>query len=158
MIKVLFVCLGNICRSPTAEGVFHAKLASAGLTHVVSVDSCGTGHWHVGKPPDERACNEAMMRGLSIDTLRARQLEDSDLMTFDYILAMDQDNLDVLMSRRPADCQAHIGLLLDFAETPAVREVPDPYYGGREGFAYAYELIESASDGLIAHLRTRHEV
>lgn len=156
MIRVLFVCLGNICRSPTAEGIFRARLREAGLEHRVAVDSCGTGHWHIGEPPDERACREAARRGLSIEALRARQLADSDFLQFDYLLAMDRANLAELRARCPAACRAHIGLLLDFAEGAEVREVPDPYFGGGAGFAYAYELIEAASDGLIAHLRARY--
>lgn len=153
-MRVLFVCLGNICRSPTAEGVFRARLAQAGLHEHVEVDSCGVGHWHVGKGPDPRALAAARRRDIDISTLRARQLADSDFQHFDYLLAMDHDNLAEIEARRPANCRAHIGLFLDFAGERE-RVVPDPYYGGEQGFEKVLDLIESASDGLIEELRLR---
>ncbi|MDW5376912.1 low molecular weight protein-tyrosine-phosphatase [Halomonas sp. HP20-15] len=157
MIRVLFVCLGNICRSPTAEGVLRVRLAAAGLDTQVEVDSCGIGDWHVGKGPDRRALEAARQRGIDIDALRARTLDAEDFGRFDYILAMDHDNLAAIQAQRPADCSAHIGLFLAFAERPD-EAVPDPYYGGDEGFARVFELIEAASNGLVAELRKKLQV
>jgi protein-tyrosine phosphatase len=155
-MRVLFVCLGNICRSPTAEGVFRQQLAAAGLTDRVVVDSCGIGPWHIGKPPDRRAQQAAARRGIDLSRLRARQLADDDFHRFDYLLAMDHDNLSAIEARRPADCPARVGLLLDFAGY-ADRAVPDPYYGGEQGFEEVLDLIEAASQGLVEELRRRLE-
>lgn len=153
-MRILFVCLGNICRSPTAEGIFRRRLAEAGLVEAVTVDSCGTGSWHIGKSPDSRAQAAARQRGVDLSQLRARQLEAVDFDRFDYLLAMDDDNLASLEAMRPVDCTAHIGLLLDFAGQPG-RAVPDPYYGGEQGFDEVFDLVERAADGLIGHLRER---
>lgn len=153
-MHVLLVCLGNICRSPTAEAILRHKLEQAGLAERVQVDSCGTGDWHVGAPPDERATAAASRRGYRLDALRARQLEAQDFTRFDYLLAMDEDNLRVLETRRPPDCRAHVGLFLDFAgleDTP----VPDPYYGGDRGFEEVLDLVEAGADGLIEVLKRR---
>ena len=155
-MRVLFVCLGNICRSPTAEGVFRRELTAAGLSRRVEVDSCGVGSWHVGKAPDARAQQAASRRGIELGELRARQLCDADFEHFDYLLAMDHDNLAVLEARRPADCTAHLGLFLAFAGEPD-RPVPDPYYGGEQGFEEVLDLIEAASRGLVADIRQRLE-
>lgn len=155
-MRVLFVCLGNICRSPTAEGVFRARLMQAGLNEHVEVDSCGIGHWHVGKGPDPRALAAARRRTIDIASLRARQFAANDFQRFDYILAMDHDNLAAIEARRPADSRAHIGLFLDFAGEHD-RAVPDPYYGGEQGFEEVLDLIEAASDGLIEELHARLE-
>ncbi|SFH66249.1 low molecular weight protein-tyrosine-phosphatase [Modicisalibacter xianhensis] len=153
-MRVLFVCLGNICRSPSAEGVFRAHLAQAGLTDRVEVDSCGVGDWHVGKGPDPRALDAARRRGIDISALRARQLAPTDYQHFDYILAMDHDNLEAIRQGCPSSCRAHIGLFLEFAGERD-RAVPDPYYGGEQGFEDVLDLIEAASDGLIEELRQR---
>ncbi|MBD3897434.1 low molecular weight phosphotyrosine protein phosphatase [Halomonas sp. ML-15] len=155
-MRILFVCLGNICRSPTAEGVFRRRLEEAGLAEVVTVDSCGTGGWHIGKAPDARAQAAARGRGVDLSSLRARQLDAEDFVRFDYLLAMDDDNLASLEALRPADCDAQVGLLLDFAGE-AGRAVPDPYYGGEQGFDEVLDLVERAADGLIDHLRQRLE-
>ncbi|APX93603.1 phosphotyrosine protein phosphatase [Halomonas sp. 1513] len=155
-MRILFVCLGNICRSPTAEGVFRRRLAESGLSEAVEVDSCGTGGWHVGKAPDARAQAAARQRGVELSQLRARQLEAADFSRFDYLLAMDDDNLASLEAMRPDDCTAHVGLLLDFAGEPG-RAVPDPYYGGEQGFDEVLDLVERAADGLIDHLQQRLE-
>ncbi|MCG6657838.1 low molecular weight phosphotyrosine protein phosphatase [Halomonas campisalis] len=155
-MRVLFVCLGNICRSPTAEGVFRRQLAAAGLAERVAVDSCGIGSWHVDKAPDSRAQQAAAQRGIELGELRARQLCDADFQRFDYLLAMDHDNLAALQARRPADCTAHLGLFLAFAGEPD-RAVPDPYYGGEQGFEEVLDLIEAASRGLVAELHRRLE-
>lgn len=151
-MKVLFVCLGNICRSPTAEGVFRQALEHAGMADEVELDSCGVGDWHVGKAPDLRSQQAALRRGVDISGLRARKLQAQDFMAFDYVLAMDQDNLRAMRELKPANSQAHVGLFLDFAGTPGA-EVPDPYYGGEEGFENVLNMIEAASDGLIQHLK-----
>lgn len=151
-MKVLFVCLGNICRSPTAEGVFRRALEQAGLASEVQIDSCGVGNWHVGKAPDARAQQAALCRGIDLSGLRARQLSEQDFIEFDYVLGMDQDNLHAMNDLKPANSPAHVGLFLDFAGTPGA-EVPDPYYGGEEGFENVLDMIEAASQGLIQHLK-----
>lgn len=151
-MKVLFVCLGNICRSPTAEGVFRRALEQAGLADDVEIDSCGVGSWHVGKAPDTRAQQAALSRGIDLSGLRARQLTERDFAEFDYVLGMDQDNLSAMRELKPDNSRAHVGLFLDFAGTPGA-EVPDPYYGGDEGFENVLTMIEAASAGLIQHLK-----
>ena len=156
MMRVLFVCLGNICRSPTAEGVFRRLLAERGLAGRVEVDSCGIGAWHVGKAPDPRALEAAARRGVDLAGLRARQLADEDFARFDYLLAMDHDNLAAIEARRPAAFQAHIGLFLAFAGHHG-RAVPDPYFGGQRGFEEVLDLIEAASGGLLEEIEARLE-
>lgn len=151
MKRVLFVCLGNICRSPTAEGVFQHAVDEAGLRGQIHVDSCGVGDWHVGKAPDERAQQAAKRRGVDISHLRGRQLSASDFLAFDYVLAMDHANLQAMRALKPVESRAHVGLFLAFAGTPDA-EVPDPYYGGDEGFESVLNMIETASAGLIAEL------
>ncbi|GHE22564.1 low molecular weight protein-tyrosine-phosphatase [Halomonas urumqiensis] len=153
-MRVLFVCLGNICRSPTAEGVFRRLLDEHGLASRVAVDSCGIGPWHVGKSPDPRACEAAARRGVDLSGLRARQLADEDFVVFDYVLAMDHDNLATIRERLPHDCQAHVGLFLAFAGQQN-REVPDPYFGGEDGFDEVFDLIEAASRGLLVDIQAR---
>ena len=148
--RVLFVCLGNICRSPTAEGVFRHLVASRGLEHRIEADSCGTAEWHIGKAPDARSVAAARRRGYSLEPLRARQLCWEDFYAFDYILAMDESNLDNVRREAPLDYAGHIGLFLDFAAEVAEREVPDPYYGAGDGFVRVLELVEAASEGLLA--------
>ncbi|MFP3343163.1 low molecular weight protein-tyrosine-phosphatase [Halomonas sp. SIMBA_159] len=151
MTRVLFVCLGNICRSPTAEGVFQQALDRAGLSQRVAIDSCGVGDWHIGKAPDKRAQAAALRRGVDISHLRARQLKASDFLEFDYVLGMDRDNLAAMQALKPADSQAKIGLFLAYAGLPDT-DVPDPYYGGEAGFERVLDMIERASAGLIEEL------
>ena len=153
-VSVLFVCLGNICRSPTAQGVFESLAKKAGMTNV-QADSCGTGGWHVGAAPDARATDAAAARGYAIAHLRARQLQAEDFVRFDYILAMDESNLHDVQVMSPPRCQSHIGLFMDFAPESAVAEVPDPYYGGEKGFDRVLNLVEAASAGLILALKAR---
>lgn len=155
-MRVLFVCLGNICRSPTAEGVFRRELEKAGLAHRAEVDSCGTEHWHVGKGPDPRATAAARRRDVDLSELRARQLAAEDFSRFDYLLAMDHDNLATIRERCPEGCGAHIGLFLDFAGH-VDRPVPDPYYGGEQGFEEVLDLVEAASRGLVEEIARRLE-
>lgn len=154
-VGVLFVCLGNICRSPTAEAVFRRQVADAGLAGRVRIDSAGTGAWHVGKAPDVRAQAAARQRGYDLSALRARQVHAGDFNDFDYLLAMDRDNLAVLQRMAPAGARARLALTLDFAPTAALSEVPDPYYGGPEGFAQVLDLLEAAGTGLLEELRGR---
>jgi len=151
-MRVLFVCLGNICRSPTAQGVFEGLVATRGLSGEIAVDSCGTGAWHVGSTPDRRAVAAAARRGYDLGSLRARQVQPEDFETFDYILAMDRDNLADLEAMRPDDFPGHLGLFLAFAREGAPADVPDPYYGGDAGFEEVLDLIESASEGLLRSL------
>ncbi|WP_457790144.1 low molecular weight protein-tyrosine-phosphatase [Pseudomonas sp. PL-6] len=153
-MKVLFVCLGNICRSPTAEGVLRHKLRAAGLEDRVQVDSAGTGDWHVGKAPDSRTRIAAQRRGYDLSALRARQVEAADFQRFDLILAMDQSNLRNLQALRPAGAQADLDLYLRRYEL-ALDEVPDPYYGGEDGFEQVLDLIEQASEALLTEIRGR---
>jgi protein-tyrosine phosphatase len=153
-LRVLMVCMGNICRSPTAEGVLRAKLQAAGLHREVEVDSAGTHGYHLGEPPDARATRHAATRGYDLSKQRARRVVAEDFLRFDWVLAMDEDNLDRLREIAPADSSARVGLLLEHAERFAdVREVPDPYYGSPAGFDRVLDLVEDACDGLVARLR-----
>lgn len=153
-LSVCFVCLGNICRSPTAEGVLRHKLQQANLAQQVLVDSAGTGDWHVGKAPDQRTRQAARQRGYELDELRARQVGRPDFQRFDLILAMDQSNLADLQRMRPAGASAEVDLFLRRYKL-AVSEVPDPYYGGVDGFEQVLDLIEQACDGLLLEIRSR---
>lgn len=150
--SILFVCLGNICRSPTAEAVFRARAGRAGLAGQLEIDSAGTGDWHVGHPPDRRAIAAAATRGYDLAGLRARQVAVDDFHRFGWVLAMDRANLRDLSSLRPRSFAGHLGLFLDLAPQLGVREVPDPYYGGAEGFERVLDLIETASDALIERI------
>lgn len=154
--RILFVCLGNICRSPTAEGIFRKVVADARMQDRIFIDSAGTGGWHIGKSPDARAVSAAKTRGYDLSSLRARQVAAADFEAFDFILAMDHANLSDLQSMKPALYQGHLGLFLDFAEHSHHREVPDPYYGGAAGFDLVLDLIEDASAGLLRQLQQRH--
>ncbi len=155
MTKVLFVCLGNICRSPTAHGVFEKHLQVQGINHI-KVDSAGTGDWHIGHAPDVRATATAQKRGIDMTHLRSRQITPADFSEFDYILAMDKQNLSDLKAMVPADFQGHLGLFLDFANNKSHNgEVPDPYYGGDDGFEAVFDLVEDAVQGLVNHLHER---
>ncbi len=151
MTSILFVCLGNICRSPTAEAVFRSRAHAAGLN--VEIDSAGTGAWHVGAMPDERAQAAGLARGYDLSLLRARQVAAADYEKFDLVLAMDYENLSTLKSRAPSALHERIRLFLEFAPGLGLNAVPDPYYGGDRGFEDVLDMIEVASDGLIAHLK-----
>ena len=151
-VRVLFVCLGNICRSPTAHGVFEALLDQRGMSGAVKVDSCGTGDWHIGHAPDGRATAEAGKRGYDLSHLRARQVQAADFGRFDYVLAMDRVNLADLQAMCPADYDGHLGLFLPFAIEAIVEEVPDPYYGGDSGFSQVLDMVEAASEGLLQQI------
>lgn len=155
MVRVLFVCMGNICRSPTAEGVFRQLLHEHGIADRIGVDSAGTHAYHVGDPPDPRAQAAARLRGIELGGQRARQVAVEDFTTFDHILAMDRDNLALLEARCP-DAQRHkLGLLLDYAPEAGRRDVPDPYYGGGQGFEQVLDLVTQAGQGLLEALLPR---
>lgn len=153
-VRVLFVCMGNICRSPTAEGVFRKLLAEKNFHPMVETDSAGTHGFHVGRPPDQRAQQAARVRGIDISDLRARQVSVTDFGYFDYLLAMDRSNLDILLAEAPAGQRDKVRMFLEFAEAFGEDEVPDPYYGGDQGFERVLDLIEDASRGFLEHLRT----
>ncbi len=152
-VRVLFVCLGNICRSPTAEGVFRDMAAREGLGGVIGTDSAGTGSWHIGDPPDPRAQASAKKRGYDISGLRARQTRAADFDCFDYILAMDRSNFANMRTLNGGGTGGKLHLFLDFADGPKGREVPDPYYGDQSDYEKAFGLIEAASRGLLAHIQ-----
>ncbi|MHB1540158.1 MAG: low molecular weight protein-tyrosine-phosphatase [Steroidobacteraceae bacterium] len=152
-VRILFVCLGNICRSPTAEGVFRAISARELPELTLTVDSAGTAGYHVGEPPDPRTREAAARRGYDLSSLRARGVEPRDFETFDLILAMDRQNLRALQERAPTAAQDRLGLFLEYAPQLATREVPDPYYGAGQGFEHVLDLIEAASRGLCEALR-----
>ena len=154
MVRVLFVCMGNICRSPLAQGVFENVLRREGLEGEVFVDSAGTGAWHVGEPPDERAQRSASSRGLDLGSQRARRIAPEDCESFDYILTMDEDNYRMVSSLCRGS--AVVRPFLDFAEDSPEREVPDPFYGGPEGFEHVLDLVEEASEGLLEDIREQH--
>jgi len=149
-IRVLMVCLGNICRSPTAEAVLRKKLREAGLDDRIEVDSAGTAPYHVDSPPDARAVAHGERRGLQMARLRGRQVARGDFDAFDFILAMDADNLANLQRMRPPGSKARLELLMSYAPDAGSTEVPDPYYGGAAGFERVLDLVESAADGFIA--------
>lgn len=153
--RVLFVCLGNICRSPTAEGVCRHLVAQRGWQNQVQVDSAGTGAWHVGEPPDQRSQAEARRRGVDLGDIRARAVTASDFENFDAILAMDSDNLLALRGKCPAQHAQKLSLLLDFAPSTDVRDVPDPYYGSGDGFRRVFDLVEAGCEGFLKHIEAR---
>ena len=155
MVKVLFVCLGNICRSPSAEGVFRALVEDQGLSETIGVDSAGTSSWHIGQQPDSRAQAAARRRGIDLSTLRCRQVKPADFETFDYVIGMDRSNFADLSSLA-AGARDRVHMFLDFAPETGVKEVPDPYYGGDGGFDEVLDLIEAASKGLLEDIRQNH--
>ncbi|WP_110710357.1 low molecular weight protein-tyrosine-phosphatase [Salinicola sp. CR57] len=152
--RVLFVCMGNICRSPTAEGMLRKRLQDEGLDARIEIDSCGTGAWHVGQAPDPRAVQAASERGVDLSGLRGRQLAQQDFAQFDEILVMDTDNLDQVLARRPEGSRARVSRLLQYANQPDT-DVPDPYFGGEAGFLRVLDQLELAVEGLTASLRQR---
>lgn len=151
--KILFVCMGNICRSPTAEGIFRHRLNELGLSKHFEHDSCGTHDYHIGSPPDHRAIEHAQKRGVDIRDLRGRQVSTADFKRFDLILAADRHNLSILKQLCPASEQSKLRLMLDFSTGYKGQEVPDPYYGGAAGFELVLDQLEEVADGLIEHYR-----
>ncbi len=156
MVKVLFVCLGNICRSPTAEGVFTALVEREGLSDRVTVDSAGVGSWHIGSPPDRRAQATARKRGIDLSGQRARQAKAHDFERFDYVIAMDSENRGHLSGLCPPGGEDRLYTFLEFAPQLGRTDVPDPYYGGDGGFDAVFDMIEAASAGLLADIRANH--
>jgi low molecular weight protein-tyrosine phosphatase len=154
LVKVLFVCLGNICRSPSAEGVFRDMVEQKGLSAQIMTDSAGTGDWHVGNPPDPRAQKAALDRGVDISDLRARKVRAKDFIEFDYVLAMDRSNYAKLQQICPPGYEDRLYMFLNFYPDSPEEEVPDPYFGGADGFDYVLDLIEKASEGLVEDIKT----
>ncbi|MDH5189425.1 MAG: low molecular weight phosphotyrosine protein phosphatase [Rhodospirillaceae bacterium] len=154
MVSVLFVCLGNICRSPTAEGVFRAMVEDGGLSDQITIDSAGTAAYHVGEAPDRRATAEAKSRGIDISSLRGRQATSTDFERFDYVLAMDSENYQNLRAICPKGQENKLAMFLDFAQGLNIRDVPDPYFEG--GFGSVYEMIENAAGGLLDEIKSKH--
>ncbi|MEO7726873.1 MAG: low molecular weight protein-tyrosine-phosphatase [Burkholderiales bacterium] len=152
-IKVLFICMGNICRSPTAEVVFRHAVAEAGLAGAIECDSAGTHGYHIGEPPDQRAQQAASRRGYDMCDLRGRKVSVKDFARFDYVVAMDSHNLALLKAQCPLQYAHKLALFCDFHADYAGREVPDPYYGGPDGFRQVLKLVETVSAGLVAHVR-----
>ena len=152
-VSVLFVCMGNICRSPTAEGVFRQKVVDAGLDDKFHIDSAGTLAYHTGHPPDPRAQKTALKRGIDLSTQRARKVTSDDFEAFDFVIAMDSDNHYELEAICPSGHEDRLHMFLKFARNSRVTDVPDPYYGGGNGFETVLDLIEDASEGLLKHLQ-----
>lgn len=152
--SILFVCLGNICRSPIAEGVFRRIAAQRGFPNHFHVDSAGLGSWHIGNPPDQRAQAAMATRGIDISDLRARRVVPDDFERFDLILAMDRSNRNGLLKLAPNEHQHKIALFMDFAPNMSVHEIPDPFFGDKDGFDYALQLIDAACRGLFVSLTT----
>ena len=155
-VSVLFVCLGNICRSPTAHGVFQGMVNSAGFGDSINVDSAGTGDWHIGHSPDQRTAQVSATKGYDLSELRARLVTSDDFAQFDYVIAMDKANLNDLNAMKPAGYSGYLGLFLDFSAQSKHSEVPDPYYGGEDGFELVFNLVEEASQGLLQHIQANH--
>jgi low molecular weight protein-tyrosine phosphatase len=151
-MRILFVCMGNICRSPSAEGVFRNLLAARAPQLTVEIDSAGTHDYHVGEPPDDRAIAAARRRGIDLSSLRARTVQTGDFDYYDLILAMDEQNLRELRRRAPAARHERIRLMMEFVPSSPVRAVPDPYYGGPQGFEQVLDLLEEAAEGLLREM------
>jgi protein-tyrosine phosphatase len=147
--------MGNICRSPTAHGVFESLVEQAGLSQQIHVDSAGTHAYHVGNPPDPRSQQTALSRGFDLSSQRARKAEREDFLQFDYVLAMDRDNYQHLRLICPPGMEEKLSLFMDFAPELGLEEVPDPYYGGSRGFDKVFDMVEVAAQGLLADVRKR---
>ena len=154
--SVLFVCMGNICRSPTAHAVFERLVEQAGLADRIRVDSAGTHAYHVGNPPDERAMRAAMAREYRMDHLTARQVRAEDIAEYDYVLAMDMANLEILQSLADEALRDKPQLFMSYAPDYGLEEVPDPYYGGTNGFEQVLDMVEAAAGNLLEDIRRRH--
>ena len=156
MVKVLFVCMGNICRSPLAHGLFEHRVKEAGLADRIEIDSAGTHAYHVGNQPDPRSQQTALRHGIDLSSQRARQVKAGDFERYDYVVAMDRDNHAILNSSCPDEHRHKLKLFLEYAPQLSETEVPDPYYGGESGFEHVYRLIDAAADGLMADIQRRH--
>jgi protein-tyrosine phosphatase len=157
-IRILFVCLGNICRSPSAEGVFRKQLAEANLLSYFEVDSAGTASYHIGEPADRRTETAAARRGIDISAHRARQVHRKDFDTYDWIIAMDRSNLENLRRMCPPEYQHKLKLMMSFSAHPTVDELPDPYYGDEQDFEYVLDLLDDACKGLLKWLVHTHQL
>lgn len=155
MMRILFICMGNICRSPTAEGVTNNIIINKGLDTYIKVDSAGTHGYHVGEPPDPRTCEAALRRGIDLSDIRARKVVPEDFERFDLLLAMDRDNLALLKRGARPEHHAKLGLFMRYASRFDTDEVPDPYYGGEQGFELVLDMAEDAAGGLIETLQRR---
>ena len=158
MVRVLFVCMGNICRSPTAQGVFERLVAGNELADHIQIDSAGTHAYHIGEAPDERASAAALKRGIDLSSQRARRVSPDDFYQFDYVIAMDSSNYGDLASNCPPEHEAKLRLFMEFAADLKTNEVPDPYYGGTTGFERVLDMIEQASAGLLAEIRRQYRL
>ena len=156
MIKVLFVCLGNICRSPTAEGIFKKLVDDAGLSNVIIVDSSGTSNWHDGDPPDKRSTAIAQSRGIDITMIKSRRAVVDDFNQFNYVIAMDHYNYENLMSMCPTGREDRLHMCLSFATSVSLTDVPDPYY--EDGFDAVFDMIKTAGQGLLAEIRDTYNL
>lgn len=150
---MLFVCTGNICRSPTAEGVFRTLVTRAGLDQAIFADSAGTHDYHIGDPPDPRAIEHARRRGYDLSALRARRLTAQDFARFDLLLACDEGHYRIMRRLAPNDARGRVERFLDYAPDLGLREVPDPYYGGAQGFEHVLDIVERAAAGVLAALK-----
>jgi protein-tyrosine phosphatase len=154
-VRILFVCTGNICRSPTAEGVFRHMVRAQRLEQLIEIESAGTHGYHVGSAPDKRTQAAAASRGYDLSAQRARQVTVTDFPAFDFILAMDRENLAILQQLAPQELRHKLGLFLDHSDGYKGKEVPDPYYGGEAGFALVLDMVEDAASGLIASAKKK---
>lgn len=152
-VNVLMVCMGNICRSPLAHGIFERLVEEAGLAERISVDSAGTHAYHIGEPPDPRSQETASKRGIDLSTQRGRKVAADDFERFDYILAMDNGNFTMLVDACPSEHRGKVRLFMEFAPEHGAREVPDPYYGGASGFENVYDMVDAAARGLLEEIR-----
>ena len=150
--RVLFICLGNICRSPTAQAIFEKRVQEYGLGRSIKADSCGTGSWHIGKMPDSRAIQAAEKRGYSLDHLRARKIDASDFKNFDYLIAMDRENLREVEILLPEQFSGKLVLFSSLIKNSALVDVPDPYYGGESGFDDVIDMVEEGVLGLLKEI------
>lgn len=158
-VSVLFVCMGNICRSPTAQGVFESLVRQRGWLEHIQIDSAGTHAYHIGSSPDERSQAAALERGVDLSQQRARQVRSADFEQFNYILAMDRQNFQALQALAAnSEQRQRVYLMMDFAQRWQEREVPDPYYGGVQGFQRVLDMVEDASEGLLVHLAKQYRL
>jgi len=156
-VKILFVCMGNICRSPTAQGLFQQMIREQGLDKRILVDSAGTHSYHIGNPPDSRSQAVARRRGIDLSKLRSRRLVRDDFIKFDYLLGMDSDNIADMHAIRPDEASAQLQLMLEYSKRYSQRDIPDPYFGN-DGFEMVFDMIDDASRGLLEHIRSEHEI
>jgi protein-tyrosine phosphatase len=156
-VKVLFVCMGNICRSPTAHGVFQAMVDEHGLSDQILVDSAGTHSYHIGSAPDLRSQDTARTRGVNLARLRARQFLSEDFIEFDFLIAMDRSNFANMVAIKPDKSRAQLDLMLDYSKKYNQREVPDPYFG-EAGFDRVFDMVSEASQGLLQHIRQQYHL